>query len=460
MLLGPRTRAGTGSTSRLQKLSGLDWPVLVTLVFRAWGILAGGITMLMLPFLLTPVQQGYYYTFASVLATQIFFELGLNHVLTQLTSHAAAHLSLSHDGRLEGAGRWRYAISSLLVLSRKWNGIMASIFFLSLLTAGTFFFSRKGALPMAEWLTVWLVLILAAALNLAFSARLAICEGLGALGQVAKLRLHQSMIGYVLLWALLASGLGLWAVVAVPLSAAIMTAIWLRRQPMLRQLSARDDADAEGYHDQGYTWRTDIFPLQWKIAISWASGYFIFNFLTPVVFANQGAEAAGKLGLAMTIFTAISTIGMSWISAKVPDLAGHIARGQREALNKLFDHQARRSIFATALCTFGFLAVLAIAGYVQPQILDRLPTFNALLLLALTTVANSVVFAMAAYIRAHKEEPLLAQSVVCAILIGAGVYVMARFSLTATIAAYATVSIVVAPPWCYRIYRKFRQRSQ
>jgi hypothetical protein len=460
MLLGPRTRSGTGSISRLQKLSGLDWPVLLTLVFRGWGIVAGGITMLMLPFLLTPVQQGYYYTFASVLATQIFFELGLNHVLTQLTSHAAAHLTLSNDGRLEGEGRWRNALRSLLALSRKWNGIMATIFFLSLLTGGSVFFSRKGALPMADWLAVWLVLILAAALNLAFSARLAICEGMGALGQVAKLRLYQSMIGYVLLWVLLASGLGLWAVVAVPLSAAIMTAIWLRRQPMLRRLSVPDDADAKAYHDQGYTWRKDVFPLQWKIAISWASGYFIFNFLTPVVFAKQGAEAAGKLGLAMTIFTAISTIGMSWISAKVPDLAGHIARGQREALNKLFDHQAWRSVFATALCTFGFLAVLEIAGYVQPKILDRLPTFTALLLLALTTVANSGVFAMAAYIRAHKEEPLLAQSVVCAILIGAGVFEMAHFSLTATIAAYATVSIVVAPPWCYRIYKKFRQRSQ
>ena len=41
---------------------------------------------------LSPEEQGYYFTFGSVLALQVFFELGLHNVLTQFTAHEKAHI--------------------------------------------------------------------------------------------------------------------------------------------------------------------------------------------------------------------------------------------------------------------------------------------------------------------------------------------------------------------------------
>ena len=316
--------------SRWRAVIGLDFHVLVTLLFRAWSTLAGGASALLITTFLSPAQQGYYYTFTAVLAMQIFFELGLNHVLTQLASHAAAHLNQSADGGKNEDARWRYAIASLVQLSSKWNSVMASLFLIALLAGGSMFFSNKGSLPSSQWLSVWIVLAAATATNLALSARLAIWEGLGEVGQVARLRLAQSIAGYTLLWLLLLSGWGLWAVTALPLASVAGTAWWLSRRRIDKTLQVLVPSGAT---EVGYTYRRDVFPLQWRIALSWVSGYFIFNFLTPVVFAYQGEVAAGRLGLGLTIFSAISTVGMSWISAKIPTFSAHIARNERTELN-------------------------------------------------------------------------------------------------------------------------------
>lgn len=448
-----------GRIARWQAASGIDFHVAITLLLRGWSIVAGGATALLIPSVLSSSQQGYFYTFNAVLATQIFFELGLNHVLIQLTSHSAAHLRRLSDGHFEGELRWKQAIVSLLTRSRKWNLIMACLFFLVLLAGGTFFFSRNGTLPTAEWLPAWIVLAVAASLNLAMSSRLAIWEGLGEVGQVARLRWHQSMLGYVLLWVMLLSGQGLRAVAAVPLVAALMTAWRLSRQPQLRRLQDSVAAEAGDTKGGGLSWVKDVFPLQWRIALSWASGYFIFNFLTPVIFAYQGPAAAGQLGLALTIFSAITTVGISWISAKIPVLSAHIARSERAALNALFDSQALRSVSATTLCVVAFVAVAEVVGAFVPKVFERLPSLAILLMLAVVTIVNSVIFALAAYMRAHKEEPLLGQAVVTAVLVGVGVYWAAPHGLTAAVAAYAGATALVALPWSVLIYAKYRQRT-
>jgi len=453
----PFPQAGTRSRrlDRLLYAAGLDFDVLLTLLFRSWTIFAGGATALLVPTFLSPSQQGYYYTFSAVLATQVFFELGLNHVLVQLTSHAAAHLRRVSETRFEGDVRWRYAIASLLTLSSKWNSVMASIFFVALLFGGVWLFSDKGSLPTSQWMTTWVVLIGATAVNLAFSARLAICEGLGEVGHIARLRLRQSIAGYSLLWLLLAYGAGLWATAAVPIVNAIGTVWWLSRRRLTKSLDLQEPSPAS---DWSYSYRGDVFPLQWRIALSWVSGFFIFNFLTPIIFVHQGEVAAGRIGLGLTIFTAISTIGYSWISAATPSLSAHIARKERAKLNSLFKRQATRGIGATLLCAGGFLVAVQFSGHLVPKLLERLPPMPVLLLLFVTTVVNTVVFSMAAYMRAHKEEPMLAPSMVSALLIGAGAIVMAQYGLIAVVSTYVVVNVTVTLPWCVLLFVRYQRR--
>src|SRR5688572_27603804 len=84
----------------LQNWLGIDFHILSTILFRSWGIGAGFLTTLLLPLMLSPAQLGYYFSFASILALQIFFELGFNQVITQIAAHEAAELAVDKNGHL------------------------------------------------------------------------------------------------------------------------------------------------------------------------------------------------------------------------------------------------------------------------------------------------------------------------------------------------------------------------
>lgn len=441
--------------TRWRTVAGLDFHVLVTVLFRGWAIVAGGATVFLLPLWLSPTEQGYYFTFASVLALQIFFELGLNQIVMQLVSHEVAHLTETEDGRLTGKETHLGRLSSLARLISRWYGVAAILFALVGGVAGAVFFMQKGTEPMSVWLGIWVVLVGATAANLWLSPGLAVMEGCGKVGQVARLRLAQSVLGYALLWATLLSGAGLWAATAVPVVSAVCTGYWLKAHGnMLRWLTNRvvDVKNQLG-------WRTDVLPLQWRIALSWASGYLIFNLFTPMVFSHHGAIEAGRLGMALTVFSAISTIGMSWVNAKAPNFTTHIARGERRELNILFQALFLRSTVVIALTS----TILVLAAWYLNQIgvpqMMRIASPSVLAVLAVVTTVNSMVFAMAIYMRAHREEPMLTQSIVVGLMIACSVYIGSKYGVFTMMLLYMLVSVFVSLPWTIRLFSKYLKRT-
>ena len=451
----PAPLADPRPLARLAAWAGLDFHVAGILLFRGWTILAGAVSIILLPLWLSPLQQGYYYTFASILALQVFFELGLNQILVQIVAHEAAHLQFADHGQMLGDARHLDRLGSVARLMRRWYATAAAIFLVVVSAAGVAFFSSKGVLPGSAWLGAWLVLVAATAANLFLSPSLAMMEGLGQVGQVARVRLRQSVVGYLLLWLSLSVGLGLWAAVAMPLAAALSSGWWLhRRGVVLGRLAARDTVP-----EQRLQWRRDILPFQWRIALSWASGYFIFNLFTPLVFSHQGAVEAGRLGLALTIFAAASTVGMSWISAANPALAAHIARGERVQLDTLFAGVTRRAVGATAVVSIGVLATAWLLERMGLPAMSRVASLPALACIAWVTVVNSVVFAAAAYMRAHREEPMLPVSIVGAALTAAVAWLGSRTGVPAMMAMYAVITTCVTLPWTLLLFRRYARGS-
>lgn len=430
--------------------------MLVTLLFRGWAIVAGAATVFLLPLWLSPTEQGYYFTFASLLALQIFFELGLNQIVMQLVSHEVAQLTETPDGRLTGNESHLGRLSSLARLIRRWYGVAAILFALIGGIAGAVFFSQKGTEPISIWLAVWVALVSATAVNLWLSPGLAVMEGCGKVGQVARLRLVQSVLGYACLWLALLSGAGLWAVAAVPVISSICTGYWLTRHGnMLRWLFSR----AVDLNNQ-LSWRTDVLPLQWRISVSWISGYFIFNLFTPLVFLRSGAVEAGQLGMALSVFSAITTIGMSWVNAKAPNFTMHISRGEQGELNALFKAVARRSILATTLMSVGVVIVAWLLANFGVPMMSRIASPDVLTGLALVTVANSIVFAAAVYMRAHREEPMLSVSVVTGLLTAVSAYFGSRMGVLPMVLFYVVITIGVTLPWTIWLLTGYFKKSK
>ena len=77
---------------RIKSLIGLDRSILLILSSRFWSLLSSPLTILMTSTFLTEVEQGYYYTFNSILGASVFLEFGLAMVLAQFVSHEMAKL--------------------------------------------------------------------------------------------------------------------------------------------------------------------------------------------------------------------------------------------------------------------------------------------------------------------------------------------------------------------------------
>jgi hypothetical protein len=239
----------------------------------------------------------------------------------------------------------------------------------------------------------------------------------------------------------------------VPAVGAIVTTLWLRRRgDIIRQPTTVKIHDSEPI-----SWRRDVFPLQWRIAISWACGYIIFSLFTPIVFASHGAVEAGRLGMAMTVFSAITSLGLSWINAKTPNLTMHISRGEFAALSSLFKAVSLRSVAATGLPSFLIVALVSLGTHYDIGLVNRIAPAETLFWIACAATVNTAVYACAAYMRAHREEPMLPVSVVSALLTLA-VVTLLRHDVTSMMLGYAAISVCVSLPWSFLLYRRYRAR--
>jgi len=425
---------------------GIDFHVATTLLMRGWTIIAGGVMVLAIPATLSPQQQGYYFTFASLLGLQVFFELGLNQVITQITSK---EMALRTPGAASGEDVHLNRIGSTISMLRKWYRMAAVLFFLVALLAGASLFRRDGSLPAAEWLGPWLGLAAFTAVNLYFSPLLAVTEGCGQVGQVARLRLGQSMVGFCLTWIGLFAGAGLWAIPLNALVAILWTSRWLQGKDHVLRLFG-DLRNAASVH--AIDWRREVFPFQWRIAVSWMSGYLMYQLFTPLVFVHLGAAAAGQLGLTIAIFTAIQSLGVSWFNARIPAITGYISQGNRTELNKLFRATFVRATGLTfAGCVAVLLAVMAMHTLHLKQA-DRLVALSTMAVIAMGTLGNTVIYGAATYMRAHGKEPMLPVSVTAAVLTLAAAYVASRIGTFETMLSQTVITLVVVLPWTAKLF--------
>lgn len=439
--------------ARLSHLTGVDFHVLQTLLLRGWSIVAGGVMALLVPFWFDAIEQGYYYTLVSMLAVQIVFELGMSQIIIPIVSQESARLNAVSDGSLDGSRDAITRLASLVSLVTRWYRFAAVLFFVGAGITGTLFFGNNGEAGDAVAIGIWWALVAFTAINLALSPALAVLEGFGQIGTIARLRLAQSIVGYLVMWAALSAGAGLYATPFLPAAAFVITSYWLirrdRRLHWLRSVSVMPG-------EARINWWRDVFPLQWRIALSWVSGYLILQLLVPMAFAYQGAVAAGQLGLTLTIFASLLTIGLSWVNARLPVIAAHIARRERAEARAVFRSVVWRAVGATSLgCVIVCVGVLLLPADLR----DRFADWTTIFCLVFSTVLNCLVYALATFMRAHKEEPLLFQSLTMAAIMVPVVYISAGISVPIMMLSFVIVLALLGLPWTFFVFRRYYSRE-
>jgi hypothetical protein len=393
------------------------------LLGRAWSAVAGPLTLLFIAAGLSKEEQGYYYTFFSVTALTLFFELGLSSVILQFASHEKARLQWTPAGKLEGDQEAKSRLGSLLRAAVLWYGVAATLVVLAIGPGGYLFFHNHGLeRTPVPWEGPWAAVVLVTALSLGLTPFYGVLEGTGLLPQIARIRVCQNILGNLLAWAALVGGLGLFAACCVNLAGVSCGLIWLgcTKRAVLVDLW-RSHADGGRLH-----WWTEVWPMQWRIALSWMGSYFIFQLFTPVLFAYRSEQEAGQWGMSFALVGTATSLAGFWLYARAPLFGTLIARRAFGELDRLFFRTLWQSLgVATAGMVVIFLCVLALAYQGNPW-KERLLTPLPLALLAVTALISHTVMAQAIYLRAHKRDPFFGIYLAVGALVGLNTYFLGR----------------------------------
>lgn len=428
---------------------GFDRAVSFGILARLWSLVAGPVTMLVIATGFTPEVQGFYYTFSSLLALQIFFDLGLMFVISQFTSHEFVHLTWGLRGKVDGDSVALKRFTDLLCKTVLWFGIAALLMIVVLVPVGLVFFGQKGLVNFS-WRIPWTLAVISTALNLFVTPFFAIIMGSGDVVTTNKRDLVGAVLGSILCWLVIGLHGGLYSAFAVNMGSLVIA--WgylLAKRPGLVRL-AWDGMFGNGRVARklpGLSWWGEIWPMQWRMAVSSGAAYFIFQLFTPVLFYFRGAVVAGKMGMTMTAGNSLMAIGMTVILAKNPEFAKLIARSEWSDLDTLFfkaQRQALLLVVSGGVMGAFFIWLLQVTyGSIGNRFI---PAQDALIFFLAITVQIAVA-SYAIYLRSHKIDPLVLVTVIVSFIQGVVTVFMGKnFSITGVVWGYFIISLFLLLP--------------
>lgn len=431
---------------------GVDRAIAFTLLNRGWALVAGPVTLFFVLRGLTPSEQGYYYTFGSVLGLQVFFELGLGFVVLQTASHQMATLQLVNHrvvGDAAAVGRLGRLLHDVLLRF----GLIGSLFVVAVGLGGSWFLARSASAEPVAWQTAWWLTVPVFGASIVCNVVYSFLEGLGLVRDVALGRLVQSLVALCGLWLALSLELRLSALVVLHGLNLLVAGSWilLRHGRLLSDLlAAKGPAGA-------IDWRADIWPFQWRIAVSWMAGYFASQAITPIVFHSLGAVEAGRMGLSLTLVGVVSSAALAWITTKSPQLGALAAQRQHDQAWSMFQRADRQALVVAAVFAALLMATVAVLTWSWPMLGQRFLPLPALGCVAASAVLGVYISSRALYLRAFRREPFMALSVTTGVATAAAVWLTALAgTLNAVAAAYLCVTAVVALAWCRPLFHRCR----
>ena len=206
-------------------------------------------------------------------------------------------------------------------------------------------------------------------------------------------------------------------------------------------------------------YRAEILPYQWRIALSWISGYFIFQLFNPVLFATEGAKVAGQMGMTMAALNGLQALSQSWINTKVPRMSGLIAQKEYATLDILFGKTMKQMLLVGTSMLLMFVIIIGALQFFNFIFLGMDLGSRFLPILPLALMAWSI-FSMlpiscwATYLRCHKKEPLLLNSIVVGILCCLSTLIIGNlYGLMGMTVSFALLRFI-SLTWIYSIYKQ------
>ncbi len=434
-----------GLAIRLGQAIGLDRAILFTVLARTWSALAAAVTISLVVRTLTREQQGYWGVINPLVGIQIIFELGFSFVIMQTASHESAHLRITREGEISGPEREMGRLASIFQKALRWYAVAAALLLVTLLALGGHFFrtvvrEHPSAQPI-HWIGPWILAALAASFTFQLDPVFSFLDGCGFVPEVARARLWQFVTGSLLSILALATHHGLYApgCMLVGQGIAGIFAISAFRGLLLRVW--RYDP---GVHRTPF--RTDIWPLQWRMAVSWVCGYAAVPLFVPILMGSRswGPIEAGKMAVSISLASKISDIAMAWMNTKAAPFGRLIALRQFGELDARFFRAFAQSLSIGSLGAGAVWVLALVLDHFGNRYAARFLSPLPLGLMLVGYLMNSAVSAMALYLRSHKQEKFMINSIAGALYSAPAAWLLGqRFGGLGIAAGYAAGSLII-----------------
>ena len=427
-----------------------------TFLNQIWRVFSGPLILLSIPFFLTPEVQGFWYTFISLAALSVLADLGFSNIILQFSAHEFAFLRFREDMTLEGEVYHLYKLSDFFLFSIRWL-VKVILFIFPLIIIGGYFFiayHTPSDITISRWVLAWIVYAFASAFVFVNSILLSFFEGLNLVGKVQQLRFQIAVVTTITMFLGLILHFDLFALAASNIVSAFfgMMLIFKNFKKLIRQFINIEP------HER-YNWWPEFFPLICRYAISWGSGFLVFQLFTPMTFYFHGPVAAGKIGISIAMWTAGFNIAISWITAITPKMNMLIAEKKWEYLDSIFRNGLIKSIGTMMIGGILFFT-LEYCLYFDISFFHRIIEPAGMLILFTAWLLQVGINAMAIYLRAHKKEPLVYISCFNAVIVVIGTFVCGKFLDEAYLFGGFFLGSLIQCPLVYLIFCRFRKEHR
>jgi hypothetical protein len=383
-------------------------PVLVNSFTHILRVLGGPFSVLLIARHLSLESQGIYYSILNLVILQIWAEAGLTHILITFSSHESPQLEWTPSGLPRAPQENLRRLSQLLKVALYYFAIASPILGLGLAGVGMLAFGRLEAGQRLAVGTVWLGAIFPICLRFMMTGLWSVFEGCGRMLWVYRMRMLDTVLSLLTLWLGLYFGLGIYA---LPLS--YWTGYCVQLGAMVRVRASI--LELLRCSPKGIDWGMvgEIWPLQWRLALAAMAGVIGSQFSSLMVYFHSASEA-GRLGMTWSLLAGGCALCGILITARNPHQCVLVARGERQLARNYF---RKTLIGVIGLSCAGVAAATVLVWCVrefQPRWAVRILDVPTTGILGVGLVLNWFTTAQCTWVRAHKQEPFLAMSLITA----------------------------------------------
>ena len=424
---------------------------LLTILFQ---VLSTPITIIFIVYFLTEVEQGFYYTFISVLSIDSLLSLGLFVYLLNFASREWSVLKMDSKRVVHGKLKNRVRLANLIRWTVKFYALMTMLHFVVVGFCGYLYLDYASDNNYElQWVGSWFALAFISGLLFFLMPFTSILEGCGQINEVEKFRFFGLLISNVFLWIGIFLNFGLWSLV-LSWSIRVLRDLYFLIFKYRMFFVSLFEIKSNKYK---INWKKDILPTQWKLGLSGLFSYFLFHSINPIVFNFRGAEDAGKIGMSLQISEFLRQLCNKWVGAKRPKMGKLLARKKFKHLELLYKRVLYICVLISVVGAAGILILVWGLSFFEFNVSNRIVDLLSFGLILLAVIAITIEANQVNYLRIFLVEKVVSLSIVTSIIMGLMVALLTKYyGILGASFAYFFVMVCVSLPWLTYIKFKFK----